>query len=310
MLSIVTIVVPIFAMIAAGFGCRRFNLLGVTAAVELNRFVLYLALPALLFETLATIKWHQLNQPGFIAAFGLGVAIVFIASLWVRMRGTRHLADGAIDSLTAAYANVSFIGFPLCFMALGQEGLAAAVVATIITVCILFAIAIVMIEFSLQQEKKPLLALAKVSRAMSRNPLVLAPLLGVLWNLSGVALPDAITNLTKLLGAAASPCALVSLGAFLAAKQTTRAGTGVPALVLLKLLLQPAITWFLAFHVFSMPTTWANAAVLLAALPTGTGPYMLTGLYKREAAVTSSVILSTTVLSLMTLALYLGWMAH
>jgi malonate transporter len=308
--AILTIVAPIFALIAIGFGCRRFNLLGVTAAVELNRFVLYLALPALLFQTMATIHWQQLDQPGFIAAFGLGVAAVFMASLWMRMRGKRHLADGAIDSLTAAYANVSFIGFPLCFMALGQEGLAAAVVATIITVCILFAIAIVLIEFSLQQEKRPLLALAKVSSSLSRNPLVLAPLLGVLWNSSGVALPEAVTTMMKLLGAAASPCALVSLGAFLAAKQTTRTGTGMPALVLLKLLLQPAVTWFLAFHVFSMPTTWANAAVLLAALPTGTGPYMLAELYKREAAMTSSVILSTTVISLMTLALCLGWIAR
>jgi malonate transporter len=310
MLSILTIVVPIFALIAVGFGCRRFNLLGVTAAVELNRFVVYLALPALLFETMATIQWQQMNQPGFIAAFGLGVAVVFIVSLWMRMRGTRHLADSAIDSLNAAYANVGFIGFPLCFMALGQEGLAPAILATIITVCVLFGIAIMMIEFSLQQEKRPLLALAKVSRSLSRNPLLLAPLLGVLWNSSGVALPDAVTTMMKLLGAAASPCALVSLGAFLAMKQSTRAGAGMPALVLLKLLLQPAVTWFLAFHVFSMPTTWANAAVLLAALPTGTGPYMLAELYKREAAMTSSVILSSTVVSLITLALCLGWIAR
>src|ERR1700693_3248211 len=314
MLSIITIVVPIFALIAAGVGCRRFNLLGVTAATELTRFVIYLALPALLFQTMATTRWQQLNQPGFIAAFSIGAAAVFIASLWWRMRkrNTRHLADGAIDSLNAAYANVGFIGFPLCFMALGQAGLAPAIIATIITVCILFAIAIAMIEFSLQQERRPLLAVIKVARALSRNPLLLAPLLGALWNLSGMVLPDAITSLLKLLGAAASPCALVSLGAFLAAKQTTRAGAGVPVLVLvlLKLLLQPAITWSLAFHVFTMPTAWANAALLLAALPTGTGPYMLAELYKREAATTSSVILSSTVASLITLALCLGWIAR
>lgn len=312
MLSIITIVAPIFALIAAGFGCRRFNLLGVTAATELTRFVIYLALPALLFQTMATTRWQQLNQPGFIAAFSIGVAAVFIASLWwrMRMRNRRHLADGAIDSLNAAYANVGFIGFPLCFMTLGQAGLAPAIIATIITVCILFAIAVAMIEFSLQQERRPLLAFIKVARALSRNPLLLAPLLGALWNLSGMALPDAITSMLKLLGAAASPCALVSLGAFLAAKQTTRAGAGVPVLVLLKLLLQPAITWLLAFHVFTMPTTWANAALLLAALPTGTGPYMLAELYKREAATTSSVILSSTVASLITLALCLAWIAR
>lgn len=313
MFSVFTIVIPIFALIGAGFWCRRANVFGATAAAELNRFVVYLALPALLFDTIATTKWAELNQPGFIAAFGIGAAVVFGASLALRMRGGRHLADGAIDSLNAAYANVAFIGFPLCFMALGQEGLTAAMVATIITVCILFAIAIVMIEFSLQREgadRRLLPILRKVGASLSRNPLLLAPLLGALWNTSGAPLPEVLTSMLKLLGAAASPCALVSLGAFLAARQSKRAESGAGLLVMLKLVLQPAITWFLAFHVFSMPPAWANAALLLSALPTGTGPYMLAELYKREAGVTSSAILGSTIVSLMTLALCLGWIAR
>lgn len=313
MLSVFTIVIPIFALIGAGFWCRRANVFGVTAAAELNRFVVYLALPALLFDTIATTKWAELNQPGFIAAFGIGAAVVFGASLALRMRGGRHLADGAIDSLNAAYANVAFIGFPLCFMALGQEGLTAAMVATIITVCVLFAIAILMIEFSLQREgadRRLLPILRKVGASLSRNPLLLAPLLGALWNTSGAPLPEVLTSMLKLLGAAASPCALVSLGAFLAARQSKRAESGAGLLVMLKLVLQPAVTWFLAFHVFSMPPAWANAALLLSALPTGTGPYMLAELYKREAGITSSAILGSTIVSLMTLALCLGWIAR
>lgn len=313
MFSVFTIVIPIFALIGAGFWCRRANVFGVTAAGELNRFVVYLALPALLFHTIATTKFTELNQPGFIAAFGIGAAVVFGASLMLRMRGGRHLADGAIDSLNAAYANVAFIGFPLCFMALGQEGLTAAMVATIITVCILFAVAIVMIEFSLQREgsdRRLLPILRKVGASLSRNPLLLAPLLGALWNTSGAPLPEVMTSMLKLLGAAASPCALVSLGAFLAVRQSKRTESGAGLLVMLKLVLQPAVTWFLAFHVFSMPPVWANAALLLSALPTGTGPYMLAELYKREAGITSSAILGSTVVSLMTLALCLGWIAR
>ena len=313
MLSVFTIVIPIFALIGAGFWCRRSNVFGAAAAAELNRFVVYLALPALLFHTIATSKFAELNQPGFIAAFGIGVAVVFGATLLLRMRGGRHLADGAIDSLNAAYANVAFIGFPLCFMALGQEGLTAAMVATIITVCVLFAIAIVMIEFSLQREganRQLLPVLRKVGSSLSRNPLLMAPLLGALWNTSGAPVPEVLASMLKLLGAAASPCALVSLGAFLAARQSRRAESGAGLLVVLKLVLQPAITWFLAFHVFSMPLAWANAALLLSALPTGTGPYMLAELYKREAGITSSAILGSTIVSLMTLALCLGWIAR
>lgn len=307
MLSIITIIAPIFALILAGFLCRRKNVLGAAAASELNRFVVYLALPALLFEIMATTHWSELNQPGFVAAFGIGAAVAFIASMALRLRGARHLADAAIDSLNASYANVGFIGFPLCLMALGREAMAPAVVSVIITVCVLFGFAIVLIEFGLQQEKRPLASFAKVGRSLMRNPLLIAPLLGALWSAGGAPLPTALASMLKLLGDAASPCALVSLGAFLAARQNQRAGSAVSVLVALKLFLQPAVTWFLAFHLFAMPPAWASAAVLLAALPTGTGPYMLAELYQREAAVTSSTILISTIGSVFTIALCLWW---
>jgi malonate transporter and related proteins len=71
-------------------------------------------------------------------------------------------------------------------------------------------------------------------------------------------------------------------------------------LVLAKLIAQPLLTWWLAFHVFALPALWAKTAVMLGALPTGTGPFMLPEFYKREAAVTSSTILFSTLISLIT----------
>ena len=80
-------------------------------------------------------------------------------------------------------------------------------------------------------------------------------------------------------------------------------------LVLLKLLLQPGLTAVLAFRVFTMPPLWADAAVLLAALPTGTGPFMLAKLYDRQAAVTSRTILISTAISVVTITVLVGWFA-
>jgi predicted permease len=70
--------------------------------------------------------------------------------------------------------------------------------------------------------------------------------------------------------------------------------------------LQPAITWFLATSVFSLSPLLTHTAVLLAALPTGAGPFMLAEFYRREAGVTSNVVLSSTVLSLFTISAYLA----
>ena len=86
MLSTLTVVLPIFALIFAGWLARRIGVLGEHATTELNRFVVYLALPALLFDIIAKARWSDIWQPAFIATFGLGVAIVFVITLAIRLR--------------------------------------------------------------------------------------------------------------------------------------------------------------------------------------------------------------------------------
>ena len=80
MFSTLLVVLPIFALIFAGWAARKIGVLGPHATAELNRFVVYLALPALLFDIIAHTHGADLWQPGFIAAFGLGSGIVFAAS--------------------------------------------------------------------------------------------------------------------------------------------------------------------------------------------------------------------------------------
>ena len=77
-----------------------------------------------------------------------------------------------------------------------------------------------------------------------------------------------------------------------------------------KLLLQPVLTWWLAARVFVLPLTLVQMAVLLAALPTGTGPFMLAEFYQREAHITSRTILLSTLGSLVSLSLLLLYMPH
>ena len=308
MFSTLTVVLPIFALIFAGWVVRRIDALGSQATTELNRFVVYLALPTLLFDIVAHARWSELWQPGFIAVFGSSCLVVFALTLWVRLRGTRHLADATIDGLNAGYANTGFIGFPLALVALGKEALAPTLVASIITVCVLFAAAIILIEIGLQTEQRGAQLVWKVARSLLRNPLLVAPVLGALVPLAGLSVPASVETFLKLLGGAASPCALVALGLFLAQKRSGPSESLVGStalLVVCKLLLQPALAWVLATFVFRLPPLLSHTAVLLAALPTGTGPFMLAEFYRREADVTSNVILVSTILSLLTVSCYL-----
>lgn len=308
MSAIVNVVLPIFGLILAGYVCRRSGRLGETASNELSRFVVWLALPALLFNVTATASWEQLWQPGFIASVCAGCALVFAVTVALRVRKSGRLVDASIDGLSAAYANTGFLGIPLCALVFGDAGLMPAIVATLIVACLLFAVGIVLVEIGLQKEKHLLRAFAKVGRALAGNPLLVAPVLGGLWAAGGAELPAAAARFLSLLGAAATPCALVSIGLFLAQKHEGRQD-GATGLVLAKLLLQPAITAFLAFGVFELPTLWASAALLLSALPTGTGPFMLASYYGRDAALVARVILLTTVGSVVTVSICLNLLA-
>ena len=308
MLSTLTVVLPVFAVIALGWLARRIGVLGPNATTELNRFVVFLALPALLFDIVAHARGADLWQPGFVAAFGLGAASVFCATILLRLRLRRPLADAAIDALNAGYANTGFIGFPLALVALGRDAMAPTLIATIITVCVLFAAAIVLIETGLQTERRRRHLLVKVGGSLLRNPLLVAPVLGALVPLAGLEVATPLESVLKLLGGAASPCALVALGAFLAAQRAPgeRDLGSTALLVVLKLVAQPVVTGVLASAVFRLSPLLTHAAVLLAALPTGTGPFMLAEFYRREASVTSGVVLASTRASVLTISGYLA----
>lgn len=95
MLSTLEMLLPVFGLIFAGIACRRRGVLGPNTASELNRFVVWLALPALLFDSMAHATWQQLYQPAFVPAFSIACVSVFALILAMRLMNGRHLGGTA-----------------------------------------------------------------------------------------------------------------------------------------------------------------------------------------------------------------------
>lgn len=304
MLSILSIIAPVFALMASGFVARRMGFIRAAAVSELNRVVVYLALPALLFDIMAHASWNDLAQWSFIAAFGLACGIVFYGTVACSLLAGRPLGSASIDGLLGSYANTAYVGFPVLLMLFGRDSLVPVTIASILTVCVLFASAIVLAEVGAHAERHPLRLAGKVTLSLVRNPLVIAPVLGVAYGASGLGLPVAAETFLNLLGGASSPLALIVIGLFLAERRPIEAADTKSALALaaVKLIAHPALTWALAI-LLAVPPRLTAMAVLLAALPTGTGPFMLAEFYRRPAVVTSAVILISTLGALLTLPL-------
>ena len=305
MLYVFNVVLPVFLLILIGYVVGRAGKLGANASIELNRFVVWLALPAQLFNFAANTGWQTLWQPGFITAFFLSCLIVFVLVLLVTWIRQRDLAAASFDGLSASYSNTGYMGIPLCALALGQDGLAPAIISTFI-VFVMFALATVLIEIGILSHKKSHEIVWSVIKSLCSNPLLIAPIAGLVWAGSEFTLYDPLAQVIAFLAAAATPCALVSIGLFLMQKNTA-APTQAWGISLAKLILQPLIAWVIADPILGLPNLWVRAIVILSALPTGTGPFMLAQYYKADGSVISRVVLITTVGSLLTLSLFLWW---
>lgn len=305
MIYVFNVLFPVFALILLGYLSGKSGKLGTNASIELNRFVIWLALPAQLFNFAANSGWETLWQPGFIAAFLISALIVFFLVLIFYWYQGRDLAAASFAGLSASYSNTGYMGIPLCLLALGQDGLAPAIIATFL-VFILFALATILIEIDMLSHKKSHEIVWSVLKSLATNPLLVSPVLGLAWSATGWVIYDPLAQVISFLAAAATPCALVSIGLFLIRKDEN-ASSKVWGISFGKLIIQPIIAWLIAGPLLGLPSLWVNGAVILAAMPTGTGPYMLAQYYMADGRVISRVVLVTTVGSLLTLSLFLWW---
>src|SRR3546814_244207 len=148
MLSTALVILPVFLIILAGYVSRKTGLLGETASSELNRFVVWLALPCLMFEVVATTDWQAVWHTGFVIVSLAGTFAVFACGLAIGKARGLKLADMSVDGLNASYSNSAYIGFPLMYLTFGAESRPFVVIAATLTLMVLFAASIILIEIA------------------------------------------------------------------------------------------------------------------------------------------------------------------
>jgi len=310
--SVLATIFPVFALLFCGWLARKKNWLGASATSELNKFVVNLALPALLFDIVANARLVDLMQPDFLILFVGSTVVIFALTVGILAVRGRKFAAATMGGLNSSYANTGFMGFPLVLAIAGDEARPLILIAALVTVCVLFAMAIVMMEFAGNKANPGSSAPLSVVWRVLRNPLVFVPLVALVFPLTYSTLPSTVNSALALLGDAAAPCALVTIGLFIGdrpLKQLRLSKLNV-TLVMTKLIVHPAIVLMLAWLFLNEVSELViNSAILLAALPTGTGPFMLAEYYKEDASVASDCILLSTAISPLSLAgimLYFG----
>ncbi|PZQ12949.1 MAG: transporter [Ancylobacter novellus] len=303
--DLVSIVLPTFGLIALGYAAGRLKLLGERAGDGLSDYVFLIAVPALIFRTLAAGGDAAENPWGYWIAYFGGVAVVWIAAMILARRVFgRDRAEAAVHGFAAGQSNTVLVGVPLILNVYGDAGAAPLFLLLGVHLPIMMTAVALLIETA-NAEGRPLAVAGRLVRTIATHPIVLALLAGLAAQRFGVAPTGAAKSLVDQLAATASPCALIAMGLALKRFGFVSDVKAVAAISALKLLVHPFLVWLLAFHVLDVPPVWAGVAVLFAAMPCGINAYLIASRYQIGQATASAAVAVSTAVSVISVSFWL-----
>ena len=323
MQAILAVTFPFFALVLLGYVAVQRRMLPESAIPGLNGFVLFFALPCMLFRFGASMPFAQLFDP-VVMSIWLGSALLVVAltmALTLRRRAGGPgvpMKDAAFGALVASFPNSGFMGFPLLIGLLG-EGVAGPVIACIlidlvITSSLCLALAQVRPANETSTQHDMLASFGRALRGAFSNPLPWAIALGAVVAALGLKLPGPVNDIVKMLGDTATPVALFTIGAVLwRAQQHASAPTPMSAYVpvaLIKLVVHPALIFGGALIANAVGTPLSQFALLVlvlnAALPSASNVAILAERYGADSGRVTRIIMASTVLAFITFSL-IAW---
>ena len=308
--QILTIVVPVFVLVGLGYLAARTGLLSQSVGEGLGQFVFVVAIPSLIFKTLATVSMDHGFPWALWAAYFSGVALTWaIATLIVRKIFGRDSRAGVIAGVSAAFANTVMVGIPLVSSVLGPDGLLPLVLLISVHLPVMTIVIAVLMERAAAadgaggSQSLPVL-LKKILASLMTNPIVIAILASLVWRVFSLPLTGIPADVINRLSSTALPVALFSLGMSMVLYGIR--GNLAPGIILsvLKVLVMPAIVLVLCAYVFALPPVWTAAMTLTAACPTGVNVYIFATRYGTGHAMSANSITLTTAAAVVTCGLW------
>jgi predicted permease len=294
-------------MIILGYGFTRARIFDAAAGRGITLFVFNVAIPALLFKTVATMGPQQ-GAPWelWIAFFG-GLAITWVAAaLASRVVPSLDVSGGAAASMASGFGNLALLGTPLALSHFGQQvaiplGMILSIHAPILWFTAMLHRALFQGggSFSVSRTAKDLF------RNLATNAIVLGLLAGTIWRLTGLGLHPVAGTMLDMLADASVPTALFALGVSLAGYSLRGSWSGMFTIIALKMMLMPVLVFGLVHYVVSIPPLWAQVAVLFAAMPTGANAFVFAQRNEEAVAAVSGAITLGTALAAISAAILL-----
>lgn len=302
MLTILATTFPFFALVLCGYIAVRRRMLPQLAIPGMNSFVLYFALPCLLYRFGATTPLAQLLDPGIFGVYLLSALVVVACAMGFARFHRVDWNNAAFGALVAAFPNTGFMGVPLLLALLGPRSSGPVIVTMVVDLIITTSLCIAL---SRAGQGGSGAALRQALTGMLRNPMPWAIVLGGLASAAALTLPAPIMRTVDLLADAASPVALFTIGAVLARSRMSAGErtplTDVMPVALAKLLLHPLLMAGIGHAAIAagvpLEPAALNALILVASLPSASNVVLLAERFGADTGRIAMIILLSTAMS-------------
>jgi hypothetical protein len=305
--AILNTVLPVFGMIVLGYGFTRLKIFDAAAGKGISLFVFNVAIPALLFKTVATMGPQQAAPWSLWIAFFGGLAVTWVAAaMAARAVPSLDVSGGAAASMAAGFGNLALLGTPLALAHFGQQVAIPLGMILSIHAPVLWFAAMLHRELSIHSGAFNLFRTVKeLFKALATNAIVLGLIAGSLWRFFGLGLHPIAGTMLDMLADASVPTALFALGVSLAGYSLRGSWSGMFVLIALKMVLMPILVFLMVRFVVDIPPLWTKVAVLFAAMPTGANAFLFSQKNEEAVAAVSGAIALGTALAAISAAILL-----
>jgi len=298
--TILGVTLPFFALILFGYVAARRRWVPPEAVPAFNGFLLYFAVPAMLFRFAAGTPFAEIVNLRYFAAWSAaGVGTVYLVAIAARRLFASTQRDAAFYGLVGGVSNAGYLGVPLIVALLGTRAAAPAILAIVADLLVVASAGLALAEAQGATRRGWRDDVKDAVVRLAFNPFVIAMALGAAFSGFGLELRTPLAEIVKLLADAAGPCALFAIGASLVRPDAPLRSPVLALPVAAKLLLHPALV-ALAMAVANVDEFALRVAVLVAALPSAGWVFIFALRYEADAGRISAVILITTALAFVT----------
>jgi len=281
-------IIPIFLLMGLGFLSRKIGILKSGDERILSAYIYYFALPALFLVDLASIVFNEENIRFVIAGITPILAVLAIYSLlYFTIRFSRNIFYLLI--LSTVFGSLVFFGIPFVMFAFPSEGEFLATLSASTISIISVTTSIMILELYRLEETTVIEGLKILLKKLSKNPLILSILLGILLSLTGVKIPEYISVPLHMLGSTTATVAIFMLGVFLYGRKYTNLAWAFK-LSLLRIIFLPSIALGVA-TLFNLPTIPTATLVIMHGVPIAVSMMVLSERYNFYKETIASIIL-------------------